>query len=58
MRAGRETGRRVHAALAEQGILTDWREPDIIRAAPVPLYNRFEDAARLVLGLEQTLVAS
>ena len=55
VRAGRDTGRRIHAALTEAGILTDWREPDIIRAAPVPLYNRFEDAARLVLGLEQAL---
>ena len=55
VREGRETGRRVHAALTAQGILTDWREPDIVRAAPVPLYNRFEDAARLVLGLEQAM---
>ncbi|MEY4762346.1 MAG: kynureninase [Pseudomonadota bacterium] len=55
VRGGRDVGRRVHAMLAERGILTDWREPDIIRAAPVPLYNRFEDAARLVLGIEQAL---
>jgi kynureninase len=55
VRAGRDTGLRVHRELAAQGILTDWREPDILRAAPVPLYNRFEDAAALVLGLERTL---
>lgn len=29
--------------LQENGIITDWREPDVIRVAPVPLYNRFED---------------
>jgi len=55
VRAGRDTGRRVHATLTADGILTDWREPDIIRAAPVPLYNSFEDAARLVLALEKAL---
>ncbi|MEN9704156.1 MAG: kynureninase [Pseudomonadota bacterium] len=58
VRDGRETGLRVHHELAAQGILTDWREPDIIRAAPVPLYNRFEDAARLVLALERTLTTA
>lgn len=29
--------------LQENGIIADWREPDVIRVAPVPLYNRFED---------------
>lgn len=29
--------------LQENGIITDWREPDVIRVAPVPLYNRYED---------------
>jgi kynureninase len=29
--------------LAERGIVVDWREPNVIRMAPVPLYNRFED---------------
>ncbi len=30
-------------ALAEHGIVVDWREPNVIRMAPVPLYNSFED---------------
>ncbi len=29
--------------LAENGIIVDWREPNVVRLAPVPLYNSFED---------------
>jgi kynureninase len=55
IRAGRERGRAVHAALEAQGIITDWREPDILRVAAVPLYNRYADVATLVTGLEHAL---
>jgi len=41
-------GRRVHRHLAENGIWCDWREPDVIRIAPVPLYNSYSDVHRFV----------
>jgi kynureninase len=38
-----EKGREVFDALTAKGIIADWREPNVIRVAPVPLYNRFEE---------------
>lgn len=32
--------------LTEAGVISDWREPDVIRIAPVPMYNSYEDAWR------------
>ena len=41
--AGRTAGRDLFQQLEAAGTLPDWREPDVIRVAPVPMYNRFED---------------
>jgi kynureninase len=48
VRAGRERGRALFEFLQRAGAVPDWREPDVIRVAPVPLYNGYEDCARLV----------
>jgi kynureninase len=37
-------GRAICDRLAEQGVICDWREPDILRASPAPIYNSFLDA--------------
>ena len=29
--------------MAENGVIADWREPNVIRVAPVPMYNSFRD---------------
>lgn len=41
-----ERGREVFDALTKSGVIADWREPNVIRIAPVPLYNTFEDCYR------------
>ena len=45
---GRERGRALFQYLMDHGIVGDWREPDVIRISPAPLYNRFEDCVVLV----------
>jgi kynureninase len=40
---GRAHGRALFEYLMEHGIIGDWREPDVIRISPAPLYNRFAD---------------
>ena len=40
-------GKALYDYLSENGVVADWREPNVIRFAPVPLYNSFEDVWRL-----------
>jgi kynureninase len=44
----REGGRNIVDLLNREGVLCDWREPDILRVAPVPLYNSFSDVHHFV----------
>jgi kynureninase len=39
-------GKALYQKLMENGVIPDWREPNVIRCAPVPLYNSFEDVYR------------
>lgn len=41
-----QKGREVFDGLTKQAVVADWREPNVIRIAPVPLYNSFEDIYR------------
>jgi kynureninase len=36
-------GKALFDALSDEGVVADWREPNVIRIAPVPLYNSYED---------------
>lgn len=48
-------GRRLFDAMADRGVVADWREPNVIRLAPVPLYNSFEDVWRAGAILKEVL---
>jgi kynureninase len=47
--------KNLHKKLTENHIITDWREPDVIRCAPTPMYNSFEDVYRMVKSLSSIL---
>ncbi|CAM1362575.1 Kynureninase [Tenacibaculum soleae] len=47
--------KRLHKKLTENNIITDWREPDVIRCAPVPMYTSFEDVYKMVSVLKGLL---
>ena len=51
VRDGAGRGREIFGALARAGVIGDWREPDVIRLAPAPLYNRFTDVWQAVSRL-------
>lgn len=51
-------GRGLFEALGSRGVFADWREPNVIRMAPVPLYNSFEDVYRFGMILHDSLLNS
>ncbi|MCW9037810.1 kynureninase, partial [Altibacter sp.] len=47
--------RSLHTKLTEAGVISDWREPNVIRVAPAPLYNSFEDVFQFTQRLKDVL---
>ena len=48
-------GRGVFDQLTAGGVILDWREPNVIRVAPTPLYNTFEEVYRFGEALKKSL---
>jgi kynureninase len=48
-------GKKIFTSIQKKGIIVDWREPDVIRLAPAPLYNSFEDVYKVCDGFKQIL---
>ena len=46
----------IHERITARGVFADWREPDVIRVAPAPLYNSFADVHRFAEILKKCLV--
>lgn len=42
-------------SISARGVIADWREPDVIRIAPVPLYNNYEDCWKFVNILKEEM---
>jgi kynureninase len=51
-------GKALFNKLTERGLIADWREPNVIRVAPVPMYNSFEDVWRFGQILRECILAS
>jgi kynureninase len=45
----------VRAGLRAAGIVVDWRDGDVLRIAPAPLYNRYRDVHAAVQALSRAL---
>jgi kynureninase len=55
LRGARGSGRALFDRLLARGLTCDWREPDVIRLAPAPLYNSYEDCWRAVALIQDVL---
>ncbi len=49
-------GKKVFNSLTKAGVSADWRDPDVIRIAPVPLYNTFQEVFRFTAILKNSLM--
>ncbi len=55
LECGRDAARAAFEGLLKRGIVPDWREPGVVRAAPVPFYNSYDDAWLFVDALDAEL---
>lgn len=51
----KDADKSLFEAITSRGVVADWREPDVIRVAPVPLYNTFSDVYRFAEILKSSL---
>jgi kynureninase len=47
--------KKLFDSITVNGVIADWREPDVIRVAPIPLYNSFQDVFKFYTILEEKL---
>jgi len=47
--------KKLFDSITVKGVIADWREPDVIRVAPIPLYNSFQDVFKFYTILEEEL---
>ena len=47
--------KKLFDSITVKGVIADWREPDVIRIAPIPLYNSFQDVFKFYTILEEEL---
>jgi len=51
----KDANKKLHTQLTKSGVISDWREPDVIRVAPAPLYNSYQDVYEFVQRLKKIL---
>jgi kynureninase len=51
-----QNGKQLFEQLSQEGVICDWREPNVMRLAPAPLYNSFQDVYELGQLLEKYLL--
>ncbi len=51
----KDANRQLHTLLTQSGVISDWREPDVIRVAPAPLYNSYQDVYKFIQRLKKIL---
>jgi kynureninase len=51
----KKDGRKIFERIVDSGVVADWREPDVIRLAPVPVYNTFEEVFKFAAIFTEAL---